>query len=603
MKRITAAAGKRLTKTDLAAIGAFLLLAGALIVAAHTAWVSEDEYFYYAIAQRFANGDKPFLDEWSFIQLTGLLLSLPFRLFTAVTGGTDGVALFMRYCYIAVDLAAYWFCYAMLKGKKLPAVIAAALFCAHPLAGVLALNYYNVCLFVCAAILLGLLYSKKPLPRRKLLAAGAAYALAVVCEPVFIAVYPGFCLAALMLRLIRKKNPGTGVSRIPLGRVWFWISVGGGAVAALLLAFLGATTGLGRILKTLPLISGANPYQTSFTELMRGKFTYLAEKFGTVNCVLLPLTALAAAAVGPAFREKRTGRYLRPAVFFLAAAAVVSCYVAAFRRTDPIRGLETFFRSGAFPAFFFAPVGLCLCKKRDGKLLFVWLAALLFSLPMDLTSNFTLLACGTLAYFPAVCGAWSFLRELREDLAAGRDRRVSKRAAFSAALAAVCTVLLCECAALTAQLDFSFVLNRFSDAPVAVCRTGPGKGVYEPADRLAHAEAIQNDLERIRSVSDGPLYAALESSYCYLTAQMPVGSWTPLFHEDDLTRRALAYWNVRPENLPAYFYIAYSEEDETAAPETLRQVRSLCACSVEEGGAGYIVRVLDWKTAFTEELQ
>ncbi|MBQ6018603.1 MAG: hypothetical protein IJL26_00350 [Clostridia bacterium] len=588
-------AGKRLSKTDIAAVCAFVLLAGALLFTARYAWISEDEYFYYAIARRVANGDRLLGDEWSFIQLTSLF-HLPFcSLFVAVTGGVDGIVLFMRGLFIAADLAVFWYCYLKLRGKGACAVLAAFLFCAHPLAGVLALNYYNICLFAFVILLLTALYPKKPLSRSKTLFCGAAFAAAVVCEPILAAVYPLFCVPALTARIRRQKTDGPQTAPLVPRRFLLWFTAGGGAVGAALLAFLCVTTGPGKILETLPLMFRTNPYHTPLGQLVREKLSYLTEKYGVVNSVLLPLSAVAAAAVGTVCKQMKNGRYLRLCAFLVSSATVVSCYVRVARNTDVVNGLEAFFRAGAFPAFCFAPVGLRLCKKTDRRLSVFWMAALIFSLPMDLTSNFTLLACGTLAYFPAVCAAGVFLRELREDFSAGRDNRRFGKTAFRAALAAACAVLLCECAALAAQLDLSLVKNRLSDAPVVVSDTGPGKGVCEPADRVKRAAAIQRDLERIRAVSDGPFYAVHESAYCYLTADLRVASYMPLYHDDDLNGRVLEYWNDRPENRPAYIYIVSLNVDERAVLRTVRQIGALCVGEPERGEAGYLIEVKRWK--------
>lgn len=595
MRSKIADAGKRLTKTDIAAVCAFVLLAGALLFTARYAWVAEDEYFYYAIARRVANGDRLLCDEWSFIQLTSLF-HLPFcSLFVAVTGGVDGIVLFMRCLFIAADLAVFWCCYLKLRETGACAAVAAFLFCAHPLAGVLALNYYNICLFAFVILLLTALFRKRPLSRAKMLFCGAAYAAAVMCEPILAVIYPLFSLAVPIVHFKNRAADRMRTAPFDLRRFWLWSSVGGGAVGAALLVFLCVATGPGKIVETLPLMFRTNPYDTPFAQLMREKLTYLTEKFGAANCVLLPLSAIAAAAVGSVCRKKKTCRSLRLCAFLVSAAAVVSCYVHVALHTDVVNGLEAFFRAGAFPAFCFAPVGLCLCQKADRRLLVFWIAAAAFSLPMDLTSNFTLLACGTLAYFPAVCGAGVFLRELREDVSAERDGRVLKKTVFGAAAAAACAVLLCECAALAAQLDLSLVKDRLSDAPVVVCDTGPGKGVCEPADRVKRAAAMKNDIERIRAVSDGPLYVALESSYCYLTADLRVASYMPLYHDDDLSGRVLDYWNDRPEDRPAYIYIASQNVDERILLNAVARIKTLCECAPERGEAGYLIKIEGWK--------
>lgn len=61
MKDKIAACWKSRTKTDVAALLVFVFLAGLFAVAALFTWVSDDEYYYYALAQRFLSGDRPLI--------------------------------------------------------------------------------------------------------------------------------------------------------------------------------------------------------------------------------------------------------------------------------------------------------------------------------------------------------------------------------------------------------------------------------------------------------------------------------------------------------------------------------------------------------------
>ena len=54
-----------------------------------------DESYYLAVTKRFFQGDRPFREEWFTTQLIGVLLLPLYSLYHGVTGGTEGILLFM----------------------------------------------------------------------------------------------------------------------------------------------------------------------------------------------------------------------------------------------------------------------------------------------------------------------------------------------------------------------------------------------------------------------------------------------------------------------------------------------------------------------------
>lgn len=75
-----------------------------------------DEPYYAALGYRFATGTRMFVDEWHISQMFGFL-TMPFVwLFMQVTGGTDGVVLFLRFCYLVMSLIT-WFLFMKKYGK------------------------------------------------------------------------------------------------------------------------------------------------------------------------------------------------------------------------------------------------------------------------------------------------------------------------------------------------------------------------------------------------------------------------------------------------------------------------------------------------------
>lgn len=86
----------------------FLLLIICLqIYLCFTMRIQLDEPYYAALGYRFATGTRMFVDEWHISQMFGFL-TMPFVWFWMhVSGGTDGVVLFLRFCYLVMSLVTF----------------------------------------------------------------------------------------------------------------------------------------------------------------------------------------------------------------------------------------------------------------------------------------------------------------------------------------------------------------------------------------------------------------------------------------------------------------------------------------------------------------
>ena len=106
MEKLTAKF-KSLQKTDIAAAICFLLTLIYMFVFASFDGTISDEAFYISIPLRLIQGDGLFTDEWHLSQLSAVLLYPAVRLFTAVTGGTSGIILFMRRLFVLFQLTGF----------------------------------------------------------------------------------------------------------------------------------------------------------------------------------------------------------------------------------------------------------------------------------------------------------------------------------------------------------------------------------------------------------------------------------------------------------------------------------------------------------------
>jgi hypothetical protein len=195
----------------LLAIAGAAAAVGATAYRLHLGTDLRDESFYVAEPLRFALGDRPFVDDLDIRQLSALLL-VPFVwLYVAVTGGSEGIMLFMRGLYLLFSLGVAGVVFHALRGQ-LPGIAAGftALVCvvyAH--FDIFNLSYNSMATgFLVVGIMLGIAgVAGSRRPRLHLLLSGAAHALAVASYPTLAVVAAGF--AALLARsLHRPRRPG-----------------------------------------------------------------------------------------------------------------------------------------------------------------------------------------------------------------------------------------------------------------------------------------------------------------------------------------------------------------------------------------------------------
>lgn len=555
---------RKLQKTDLAAITVFLLLGAALVFSAFYNAVSCDEGYYYTLAQRFFGGDRFLVDDWSLMQLAGLFLLLPYRLFTAVAGGTDGLILFMRLFFIAADLLLYLWSYRKLRKYGAAGVFAAAMPSADLFGGFLAMNYYNLCVHCLWIVAVALLTAEKPLSRPKLSLLGAVFSAAVLCVPQMALIYGLFTVMTLVFVLLEKqgKKLPSGVSFFINGKNWAWVSVGVALSAAVVLIFLSAFSGIRNVVSTLPQLLTDSEHQLSFFDkLFRSeKLRELPGAFGWEGLALSLLTSAAALVL----RIKRAGNAPRRAVYALALLSAAYCYLRAAlcEAASPYGAYLAFlatYRDTTLPAVGLALSCLLLRKKNEKEMTAMFVFGVVCSLPMDLLSNDTLFYCGRLVWLPAAYCALRLPAELQPaDKADGKK----KTGMISRIL----------CATVVAAVGFYFVyvihgygfltLRRQNAAgtPAVTIETGPFRGLRANSGFAGDHRNVLADLDAIETTG-GVFYVLGTNSYAYLYLDLPMGAYSSYFAESDKMTRTLRYWDALPEKRPDVIYIPYNEFD------------------------------------------
>ena len=521
-----------------------------------------DEGFYYSLTMRLAQGDKFILDEWHPGQFSALFEYLPYRLFTAVTGGNDGVILFMRYVWLTADLALFLAYYKKIRRFGAVGLFSALLFCAYMFAGICALNYYTICLHAMMTIALLLFLPEDVPPRPVLVFSGVALSCAVLSQPAFVFIYV-FYTVLTAARLIGKKKE-SGLLRnydfILNGRGWRWMTAGACLCAAACLIFLFSANGISATLKALPDLLGDSEYDMH----IYGNYTNPDKIVKTADLLGAPfmIAACACPALAALCRRFFPAKTAKACVLILTCAVILaSCGKAGAALIGDPRLIVSFLRSANLYLLVFTPVCYILCEKRNRRIFAFWWIALFTCVVMDYFSEITVDYGCSLAYFPA----FYFCAELLKELLRKDDGGVSAPAAFSARAAALLCAILPLWLVLSVGVSFSYkpvekAYNKTPDRSVSEKLTdGPYKGVRTTKTYAEIYSSVIADLDKVREKCSGPVYVAHNLPYYYLELQSAVGVYSTWYVDKDSEDRLLYYWQTHPHKIPEYVFVPLYE--------------------------------------------
>ena len=584
----------RLTKTDLAAGAVFMLLAVFLLFCARYANALPDESYYYVLAGRFAAGDRPFLHTWQMSQLGSLFLVIPYKIYTSITHGTEGIILFMRQLFIAVVLLLYWCFYVKLRKKKGWGILASALLCADQFLGIMALNYYNMAILALAAVGIILFTAEKMIPAPKLVFVGIIFSFAVLNEPGLAFLYGAYTLLILILFIGEKRGKQFFAQwRFAVDkRCWFFISVGIVLSAAAFLIYLQATSGVKNVIDNFPQLFSDSDFRITLLGNSKGfdKVPNTATYFGLFNVVYIPLL-FAGVLLYCKNKKARENKKIKMILFLLALAAFVSCGLTALIRLgirytqdqEVYYYLAKFSASSTLPVYALSLIFWLLTEKRDRRALAFWIMAAGTSAAVDFFSDITLGFGGRLAYIPAILCVRELFSELKNTAfqapprrdGNNKDRR--KRGIphmnpkICVAVFLLCAALICEAGIIFAEYNLSFIKTPYSASPetaedvgswivpTQTFRRGPYKGLRNTIAYTEYYDKILDDLDRLQSETDGSFFTASGMSFCYLYVDRPVGTHSTFFVDSDFPERVLTYWSIYPEKRPEAIYVPYRD--------------------------------------------
>jgi len=576
----------------------------------------DDESWYMTMTHRMMMGDSLLTDEWNVAQLFSFLLYVPFKIYMAIAGTTDGIVLFYRYLFILLQGSAATLIYIRLRRYGFVAILAGlVLFFNIPMT-IMAPSYYAM--GIAFVMMSGLLLATvQPFKKITFFFAGMLFACAVLCNPVLVLVYLiySFCM------ILREKTKNRQRALLEFTefsfsfKAWMWLTFGVASVAALFLIFIFSKTSLKEILENLPMIFQDPDYRLlSNTSGKQNVFTFKETLLAIIkiNPYIFGIFILLFAAVQfDKNKEKRRHLYLA------AGAAAFCAYVLYIVLTTD------FPRYGytMLPLAMFGFLCYILMENRNNQMkslfVFLWISSVLYFFCLDITSDVGYwTAC--LALTVSSPASVIFIYNTSMEIMSQKKRRTGKRdnsrkKILAVALSAAIIFQLGQEIYLAADLklnsdylvvyteEMSLKLDRRSKEKLDITlNKGPEKGIKTTADRAKLYLGTLNDLAPLKDSGQVPVLVAANMPWCYLYLDMPYATFSSWFLTDifeEMMPRLLDYYKLHPDKSPKYIYVSKYTDlmylyFPSRAKEMVDEFADMFKVQVRESEFGYVLTVL-----------
>ncbi len=595
--------------SDLAFLAVFGVLAAYFIVNAPYGITVCDESLFQLYPYRLMRGDRLFIDDWMISNLVSVYTYLPYRAFVALTGGTQGLLLFLRYVYSGIKLILMAYVYLALRKNGYWAILAAAIFVGTDLFGLKTLSYYFVCLT--AVALAGMLLFVPASPGRgRRISAGFLFGCAVLAEPPAALVWAAYCALALVFAVLKKRGKTRldAYGFILSPKVWRDVFIGVLLSAAVFFALCAALftgtdlkaifAGLGQTLRYVSYDNGTGG-DTLLIRLAKPLMyalycgVYFVVPFAVIGVILLIPCRFS--------RTHRRSLFAALCVLYMLISVHLILF-PAHRISNDASGESVIH---PLPICLLAAAAYALTENKNRKLFSFLLLSFSVSGAVDLFSNNSMgsvLLCGCI---PAVLLLRDFIRE---QLAAPavEKKRVKKNASYQKRYRAVLCALLAfipvfECWhwIYMARMHETEHFFRASEAPLnARISSGLLKGIVTTAELKENCEKSVRDAGKLKQICKNGLIVVDYDTTVYQNAGLPV--YTPATHivgNDWSTEEA--WWRLHPEKRPdaayiPYFTLSYIEFNDISAEEKLAYFQKNADITVTEGEIGYLVKIERW---------
>ena len=548
----------------------FLFIPGILFLFWKTkyGYGASDEPFYLTVSHRLLKNDGLIVDEWNLSQLSGALLYPVMKLYHWIHPTTEGILLHMRYAYCMMQiLTSLSICYRLRKYGCI-AYLAANFYLLFAPYNIMALSYNTMgiaCIVLCGIILST--YEKAG--RGQVILAGFLFSMAVLCTPHLVFLYAGLTFL-MMIEFVYKKVRKPEKSLLQLPFSWFYISIGCGIGALLLIGFLFSRADFDELLKALPFMLQDSDH--SPVGIKRAIKTYLLQNWIYFRkYILLQLSCIIFLLLN---RKNNKLKYV-PLQF-----SVLFCFLQLLFLATKIQETYNFI---LYPIAWVGFLAFLMLENKNWKLFFWgYFLGLGYTFTLNWSSNQGIFAITTGTVLVDLCSIlflWQVIQERKEK----------DKIRFPLQNSLILVLLLTQ----MLTLVYSKAVHVFWEPPVseltAKVEEGPLKGIYTTEANADHYKMVLKDLTVLRDMKEGNVLLIGFDTWGYLAVDMPYGTysaWSGGESEHTLSRLA-SYYELNPEKIPAYIYLPKISAWTTDEILNLLQLKDY---EVNQQRAGYILK-------------
>lgn len=505
-------------------------------------YVNFDEAFYLTVPYRLFQGDALFLDEWAPSQMSGFL-SYPFVwLFIRITGGTEGIYLYIRILYTVFKCILSLFIYFVFRRfNHVGAVLSSLCFEIFSSYCLAVLSYNSLAI---GGLLLSTLFIVIPCRKQCIQnmlwgLSGFFLAVSVLAMPTLIFLYVLYGIAVLAAA-VRKKtavNEVYGIFFSP--RAFLFVTAGAALLALLFFGFVFSRITMNEFITSLPNLFNDPEHQgKALWKIIPGYFARII-KTNYATVILYPLIFIDMVCM-LVDRKRDTHRCIYFLLSFVLGFLLLAVYL---------------FYDGYINYLFFAVdilAFLLLFITKDGIIrsmgVVLWLPGMLYSFLEYILSNTGFSGISSAA---SVAGAGSILiivlvsREIMEE-------DLFKRRWIPYMMSGIIlTVLILGL--LYMRITYIFWEGPIREQTVYLTR-GSQAGILVDEEDAERYNGMLQDVEAFDDNVSYVLYLADET--LYLNGTQRFSTYSGLAYGVSMTRDILyKYYEVHPERMPDAVYI------------------------------------------------
>lgn len=493
-----------------------------------------DEPFYITIPKRLLAGDVFVVDEWFGGQFYAFLM-LPLAWLNELLFGYEGAVLHYRVFYLICQTLCAVVIYIRLREYGVFGALAALFFYIFTPFDIVALSYDTLGLMLGAltAVFLATAKSKKAY-----FAAGLFYGGAVLCCPHLIAGYAVYSAAVLLAAALRK--------RAAMVKDWLAFTMGGGLLAALLVAFILSRTSLSRFLQSIPLLftDPGHQQKSLVWGLVEYIFSILDMWPGSRYVILLCGVAVLVLAA-----DKNRSRHASIYMTFAALASIV--LLLGFIP----KLVEENYNSIMIPLLAAGVMAYFAAEEKDHRVfLFVMLGAIVYSVCIHFASNQGIYVISMIMTIANI-GSILLLKNVWPQKGAGASARVCR--------AAICLLFVVQFGMMTyTKANHMFWSTSDVSELTQTIQEGPYKGLRVTEETEKQYLSELERLEPMKGMTGSVMYAGGRPWYYLATPSLQIGAYCPWTEpgNQNVAVRTLLYCGGDVDRLPDYVFIP--EENE-----------------------------------------